>query len=72
MISTINLLRPIGFNFPSIPSSLGGSNLGAESFNENSPGFFDILYLDDDCLVISQNEPGGIFVNIKTANIAID
>jgi len=29
------------------------------------PGFFDILYLDDDMLITDQNAPGGIFVLVK-------
>ena len=33
--------------------------------NVNNPGFFDILYLDENLLIIKQNEPGGIFINIR-------
>ena len=56
------LLPPVGFNFPQL--SLFG--LGAESkASEDTPGFFDVLYLDDDCLIISQNEPGGIFISTR-------
>ena len=65
-----NLLPSIGFQFPSLPSFVG--NIGADNnSNNNSPGYFDILYLDETCLIISQNEPGGIFVNIKTTDISI-
>lgn len=72
-IDVTNLLPPIGFNFPSVPTLFGGDNIGAESSDEEGPGYFDILYLDDDCLIISQNEPGGIFVNIRAkSNIEID
>ena len=29
-----NLLPPIGFNFPSVPTLLGGDNIGAESSDQ--------------------------------------
>ena len=32
---------------------------------DNSPGFFDVVYLDEDMLIIQQNAPGGYFVSIK-------
>lgn len=32
----------------------------------DGPGYFDILYLDYNCLIIAQNSPGGIFVNIRS------
>jgi hypothetical protein len=31
----------------------------------NAPGFFDVIYLDGDMLIIKQNAPGGYFVSIK-------
>ena len=68
-----SIFPPIGFDFPSVPASLGGiTSMGAEeSANQNSPGYFDVLYLDEDCLIIRQNDPGGIFVNIRAPNINI-
>lgn len=30
------------------------------------PGYFDVLYLDHNCLIIKQNSPGGVFVNIRS------
>lgn len=30
-----------------------------------APGFFDVVYLDHDMLIIQQNAPGGYFVSIK-------
>jgi len=32
---------------------------------ENTPGYFDVTYLDGDMLIIKQNAPGGYFVSIK-------
>ena len=32
---------------------------------ETTPGFFDVLYLDEDCLIIRQNEPGGLFISLR-------
>lgn len=41
-----------GLNFPR-------SQMGSSSTATNQdPGFFDVLYLDDDCLIIQQNAPG--------------
>lgn len=28
-------------------------------------GYFDVLYLDEDMLIIRQNQPGGIFINMR-------
>ena len=43
------------------------SKIGAGSdTSDTDPGFFDILYLDADCLIIRQNAPGGIFVNVRS------
>ena len=40
--------------------------------NTSSPGYFDILYIDDDMLIISQNEPGGVFVSIRDTTQSVD
>eukprot|EP00587_Corethron_hystrix_P008882 CAMPEP_0113300120 /NCGR_PEP_ID=MMETSP0010_2-20120614/1878_1 /TAXON_ID=216773 ORGANISM="Corethron hystrix, Strain 308" /NCGR_SAMPLE_ID=MMETSP0010_2 /ASSEMBLY_ACC=CAM_ASM_000155 /LENGTH=295 /DNA_ID=CAMNT_0000153483 /DNA_START=122 /DNA_END=1009 /DNA_ORIENTATION=+ /assembly_acc=CAM_ASM_000155 len=45
-----------GFDLPKLPGIADPSS---------GPGYFDILYLDDDMLIISQNEPGGIFVSVR-------
>lgn len=31
----------------------------------NSSGYFDVMYLDEDLLIIRQNEPGGVFVSVR-------
>ena len=50
-----------GVTFPT------ASRVGAgDKASDTDPGFFDILYVDDDCLIIQQNAPGGIFVNIRS------
>ena len=36
----------------------------------NNPGFFDVLYLDDDFLVIKQGGSGGIFAAIKVDGLS--
>jgi hypothetical protein len=51
---------PFKVEFPQL--TLFGSE---NSDSVDSPGFFDVVYLDTDCLIIKQNEPGGIFVNIR-------
>ena len=54
------LLPPLSINLPRIKvSDLPGVD------PSNSPGFFDVVYLDDDMLIIQQNAPGGYFVSIK-------
>lgn len=40
--------------------------------NKEGPGYFDILYLDYNCLIIAQNSPGGIFVNIRSDDNTVD
>lgn len=57
------MLPPIGISFPQINlEDLPGVD------PSTAPGFFDVIYLDDDMLIIKQNAPGGIFVSIKTDN----
>ena len=38
----------------------------------DGPGYFDILYLDYNCLIIAQNSPGGIFVNVRSDENSLD
>lgn len=38
---------------------------GGDDVDANAPGYFDILYVDDELLVISQQAPGGIFALVK-------
>ena len=52
-------LRLLGIDFPQVASGFGG---GADG-----PGFFDVWYLDEDLLIISQNQPGGFFVNVRSS-----
>lgn len=33
--------------------------------NLNALGYFDVLYLDDDMLIIKQNQPGGVFISSR-------
>lgn len=48
-------------------ATLFGSNIDNKGIlGKEGPGYFDVLYLDDDCLVIKQNSPGGIFISIKS------
>ena len=49
------ILPPVGVNFPKIPGTDGSSG----------PGYFDILYLDEDMLIYKQSDPGGYFVLTK-------
>ncbi len=60
----IRFAPPIGVDFPSLPS-LGFGADSREDNGDNSPGFYDIMYLDDNLLILSQNEPGGVFISTK-------
>ena len=47
-------------------TAFGSSGFGAgEDAGLDGPSYFDVLYLDDDMLVIRQNEPGGIFISVR-------
>jgi hypothetical protein len=55
----IDVFPPLGFDLPTLPGTT----------QADSPGFFDVTYLDDELLVIRQNQPGGIFVLVKVDSI---
>jgi len=57
----IEVFPPIGFNLPKLP--------GTDQQAVDSPGYFDVTYLDEELLVIRQNAPGGIFVLVKVDSI---
>jgi len=62
-----NSLPALKFNLPSIGPDL--ANKAIESLNlENieNPGYFDVIYLDQEMLIIQQNAPGGVFVLVKS------
>jgi len=48
----------LNFDLPRLPESLTGSI-------DSSPAFFDVVYLDENLLIIKQNEPGGIFASVR-------
>lgn len=54
----VDNLPPLGFDLPKIP--------GADP--ETSPGYFDVVYLDDELLIIRQNAPGGMFALAKVSD----
>lgn len=60
-----NLLPSLQAQLPQ--ASLFSGDKGQRGLiGEDGPGYFDVLYLDEDCLIIAQNDPGGIFVNIRS------
>lgn len=64
-VSVKDVLPPVGWTFPNVSEllkTLGGFD------EENSPGFFDVLYVDEELLIIKQNEPGGVFALTKVQN----
>ena len=54
------LLPALSLPLPRLP---GSNRAGADS--DTSPAFFDVLYLDQEMLIIQQNEPGGVFVAVR-------
>ena len=52
-------LPKIGGDFPRL------TMFGGDNESDEGPGYFDVQYLDEDTLIISQNEPGGIFVSVR-------
>lgn len=69
-------LPPLSISLPQtaiypIIDAFSGEGKNGES-NDNTPGFFDILYLDEDILVIQQNQPGGIFISTRCAPEDVD
>jgi hypothetical protein len=44
-------------------STPSASSSAEESIN--ALGYFDVVYLDDDLLVIKQNQPGGMFISSR-------
>jgi hypothetical protein len=38
------------------------------SSSYDSPGYFDVRYVDEDMLIIQQNAPGGYFVSVKVSS----
>ena len=42
------------------------NNNNKNSFGQTS-GYFRVLYLDSECLIIQQNQPGGIFVSVRSS-----
>lgn len=63
-----DFLPPFQINFPTLSNipEIVQSTLNIDMNSDNSPGFFDVVYLDDELLIISQNEPGGLFVLVKS------
>ena len=62
-------LPSFGVSFPRPPAALR-NRLGADSEELKDPGYFDVLYLDNDCLIIRQNEIdsiSGVFVSIRSS-----
>jgi len=57
-IDVSTLLPQLSAPLPRLPGS-GGAD------SDESPAFFDVTYLDADCLIIRQNEPGGTFVAVR-------
>ena len=51
-------LPPFAANLPKLPGT----------DNDSGPGYFDVTYLDDELLIITQNAPGGLFALVKVTD----
>jgi len=56
-ISVKDVLPPIGMSLPRL--NFLGMN------EQDSPGYFDVAYLDEELLIIKQNAPGGLFALVR-------
>ena len=66
LYTAVPRLEPFLQNLTTLVAGAYGANKNAAF---SSPGFFDVLYIDDDTLVIQQNEPGGIFISIRVPSL---
>ena len=68
--SVMDTLPPVAVNLPNQISNaiLNAFTGSSDPKDTNRPGYFDVTFLDDELLVIQQNQPGGIFVLVKTPN----
>lgn len=60
-------LPALKFKLPSIGPDLAEKAIESLNLeNVENPGYFDVLYLDEEILIIQQNAPGGLFVLVKS------
>lgn len=63
-------LPRLGGNLPTftgVSAVFGSGSIGAgEDAEVDALSYFDVVYLDEQMLIIQQNAPGGIFVSVKT------
>lgn len=52
------MFPPFAFDLPKLPGT-----------GDESPGYFDVVYLDDDLLIIQQSQPGGLFALVRVDSI---
>lgn len=62
----VSNLPPLSFDLPKLGDIF---NIGADSTTLDGASYFDILYLDNDLLVVTQSQPGGMFVLTKRPDL---
>ncbi len=62
-----SLLEQLASLVPGLDNYLGLSDTSKEA-NDDSPGYFDVKYLDNELLIIRQQAPGGLFALVKVDN----
>ena len=56
----VSVLPALGGPLPQLPGSIG-----TDPATSTSPSFFDVLYVDEELLLIRQNSPGGVFASVR-------
>lgn len=63
-----SLLEQLVSLVPGLDNYLGLSDTTGGTNNANAQGYFDVMYLDDELLIIRQQAPGGLFALVKVDN----
>lgn len=60
-------LPPLGGPLPRLPGAIG-----TDPATSTSPSFFEVVYLDEQMLLIRQNSPGGVFAAVRVDAAELD
>ena len=63
----VGFLPTLGGPLPQLPGAIG-----TDPATTTSPSFFDVVYLDEQMLLIRQNSPGGVFAAVRVDAAELD
>lgn len=66
-VDVSSLLPALGSALPRLPGAIG-----TDPATDRSPSFFDVVYVDDELLLIRQNSPGGVFAAVRVDASELD